>query len=391
VSAVGAPAHGTAAVAPGGQGVLYTPAAGFTGTDTFAYTIVDGNGGPASSTVTVTVRPFAAGQPLTDVLAVGAGPGGGPVVRVVSVSTGAVLTTFAAYDPAFRGGVNVAAGDVNGAGVVDIICTPGAGGGPHVKVIDGSKLGLVGPDGAVADEAVLASFFAYDPAFRGGVTVAVADVDGDGKADVITGTGPGGGAHVKVLSAARLLTTPALGDGQVNPGVQLASFFAYDSRFRGGVNVAAGDVNGDGIVDVVTAAGAGGGSHVKVFNGLGGQPLLRSFFAYGSDFTGGVNIAAGDVNGDGKADVITGAGLGGGPHVKVFDSSGNQLASFFGLTGAAAGADVAYRVTQAGLPLVVVGGQSGGSQVRTFSAPEFLPYNGFDAFEPTFLGGVEVG
>ncbi|MBN9517229.1 VCBS repeat-containing protein, partial [bacterium] len=262
------------------------------------------------------------------------------------------------------------------------VCTPGFGGGPHVKVIDGTKPGLVGPDGAIAPSAVLASFFAYDPAFRGGVTVTVSDVDGDGKADIVTGTGPGGGAHVKVFSGASL--------GQGRPA-ELASFFAFDPSFRGGVNVAAGDVDGDGRADIVTAAASGGGSHVKVFNGLGGQPLLRSFFAYGASFGGGVSVAAGDVNGDGLADIITGAGVGGGPHVKVFDSRGAELASFFGLTGGAAGADVAYRVARDGTPLVVVGGQTNGSQVRTFAAPDFRPYNGFDAYEPSFLGGVEVG
>ncbi len=382
VVAVGRPANGTAALAPGGAGILYTPAPGFTGTDTFSYTIADGTGSPATGTVTVTVRAVPAGQPLFDVVAVGSGPGGGPIVRVNSLTTGDFTSTFAAYDPNFRGGVNVGIGDVNGDGVPDVVVTPGFGGGPHVKVIDGTMLGLVGPDGAIAPAAVLASFFAYDPAFRGGVTVTVSDVDGDGKADVVTGTGPGGGAHVKVFSGATL--------SQGRP-TELASFFAFDPSFRGGVNVAAGDVDGDGRADIVTAAASGGGSHVKVFNGLGGQPLLRSFFAYGATFGGGVSVAAGDVNGDGLADIITGAGVGGGPHVKVFDSRGAELASFFALTGGAAGADVAYRVANDGTPLVVVGGQTNGSQVRTFAAPDFRLYSEFDAYESSFLGGVEVG
>jgi len=392
VVSVTQPGHGTASVAPGGRGVLYAPAAGFVGTDTFTYTINDGNGGPATSTVTVTVRPVPAGQPLFDVIATGTGPGGGPVVKVYSLSTGAFTGTFAAYDRGFRGGVNVAVGDVNGDGVPDVVVTPGPGGGPHVKVVDGAKLGLVDEQGAISEAAVLASFFAYSPGFGGGVTVSVADMDGDGLADIITGTGPGDGAHVKVISGRALTQFGNLSDGQVNPRTLLASFFAYDPRFTGGVNVAAGDVNGDGVADVVTAAGAGGGSHVKVFSGLGG-PLIRSFFAYGGTFTGGVNIAAGDVNGDGLADIITGAGIGGGPHVKVFDgATGATLASFFGLDAATAkGADVAYRVTKEGTPLVVVGNQRGGSQVRTYAAPNFALFSAFDAYEPTFLGGVEVG
>src|SRR5205814_1813081 len=97
-------------------------------------------------------------------------------------------------------------------------------------------------------------------------------------------------------------------------------FFAYDPNFHGGVQVATGDVNGDGVDDVITGAGPGGGPHVKVFDGATGA-VLRSFFAYDDAFRGGVFVAAGDVNKDGFADVVTGAGAGGGPHVRVFSGA----------------------------------------------------------------------
>src|SRR5439155_13300663 len=118
-------------------------------------------------------------------LVTGAGAGGGPHVEVFDGMTGALVRSFFAYDTAFRGGVTVAAADVNGDGTDDIITGAGPGGGPHVKVFDG------------ASGALLASFFAYDAAFRGGVFVAGGDVDGDGRADIITGAGKGGGPHVK--------------------------------------------------------------------------------------------------------------------------------------------------------------------------------------------------
>src|SRR5437762_3101707 len=85
------------------------------------------------------------------------------------------------------------------------------------------------------------------------------------------------------------------------------------------VIVAAGDVNGDGYPDVVCAAGPGGAPNVRVFDGRDGTPLggpFASFFPYDPAFSGGAFVAAGDVNGDGLADVITGAGPGGGPDVK---------------------------------------------------------------------------
>src|SRR5205823_1774434 len=101
-------------------------------------------------------------------------------------------------------------------------------------------------------------------------------------------------------------------------GALRTTFDAYVSGFRGGVRVASGFFNGDTIPDVVTAAGPGGGPHVRVFDGATGNVILE-FFAYAATFTGGVYVAAGDFNADGVPDIVTGPGLGGGPHVEVFD------------------------------------------------------------------------
>src|SRR5205823_6602530 len=82
--------------------------------------------------------------------------------------------------------------------------------------------------------------------------------------------------------------------------------------FRGGVHVATADVNGDGQDDVITAPGNGGGPLVRVWDGNTGA-MLKQFMAYDANFRGGAWVAGGDMNGDGKAEIVTGAGQGGGP------------------------------------------------------------------------------
>jgi uncharacterized repeat protein (TIGR01451 family) len=252
------------------------------------------------------------GQAVSDIVT-GAGPGGGPHVKVFSAADGSVLHSFHAYDAAFRGGVHVATGDVDDDGVADVVTGAGPGGGPHVRVFDG------------VSGAALMDFYAYHPDFPGGVFVAAADLDGDRRADIVTGAGPGGGPHVRGLSSAT--------------GAELFSFYAYDDRFAGGVRVALADVNADGTPDLITGAGPGGGPHVRVFDGAalasGQLTLLHDFYAYDPAFPGGVFVAGADVNGDGKADIITGAGPGGGPHVRVFDgATGAELSSFQAYTAA---------------------------------------------------------
>jgi hypothetical protein len=186
-------------------------------------------------------------------IVVGAGPGGGPHVRVFSGANLSELHSFFAFDPRFTGGVRVAAGDVNDDGRADIVVGAGPGGGPHVRVFSGLDL------------TELRTFFAFTPAFTGGVFVAAGDLNGDPFADLVVGADAGGGPHVRAFHGTSL--------------ADLASFFPYTQAFTGGVRVAVGDASGDGQPDIVTAPGPGGGPHVRVFSGSG-LPLATNFFAY---------------------------------------------------------------------------------------------------------------
>jgi autotransporter-associated beta strand protein len=223
----------------------------------------------------------------------GAGPGGSPTIGVFDGATNALRASFFAFDPAFRGGVEVAAGDVTGDGIPEILAVPGCGGPPVVRAFNAQTGALVReyPVGAPGSC---------------GLHLAAADVTGDGIADLVVGAGPGGLPVVTVIDGVS--------------GTTLRHFLAYADVFSGGVYVAAADLTGDGVPDIVTGAGPGGGPHVRVFDGATGREV-RGFFAYDPVFGGGVRVAAGDLDGDGKAEVITAAGPGGGPHVRIFDGA----------------------------------------------------------------------
>jgi hypothetical protein len=95
-------------------------------------------------------------------------------------------------------------------------------------------------------------------------------------------------------------------------------FYAYEGGFRGGVRVALGDVNGDGVPDIITAPGQGRTTVIRVYNADTGK-LQYSFTPFEANYTGGAFVAAGDVNGDGVADIIVGSGANRTQEVRVFD------------------------------------------------------------------------
>jgi len=294
-------------------------------------------------------------------MATGADAGGPPLVRVFDAATGTERFTFLAYDSNFTGGVRVALGDVNGDGITDIVTAPGAGGGPLVKVFSG------------ADGSLLVSFNAYAAAFQNGLFVAVGDVNRDGLADIITGPDAGGGPLVSVFSG--------------RDASLLSSFNAYDIAFHGGVRVAAGDLNGDGFADIITAPGAGGGPLVKVFSGKDGTDLM-AFNAYDAAFPNGLFVAVGDVNGDGRPDIVTAPGVGGGPLVRVSDGrDGTNLVSFNAY-------DLSYRggthvavadLTGDGRAEIIVGTGAGSApHARVLDAMTLAELDSFFAYDRAF-------
>ncbi|QDU19434.1 SdrD B-like domain-containing protein [Urbifossiella limnaea] len=232
------------------------------------------------------------------------GAGGGPVVKVFDGNSGAEVRSFLAFEESFRGGLRVAAADLNGDFVADIIVTPDTGGGPIVRAFDGRT------------GAVIANFFALDPTFRGGLRVATGDVNRDGTADVVVTAGEGGGPRVAVYDGRTV--------GMAEPARLANDFFGFAPELRSGFWVSSADVDGDGFADVVMGAGAGGAPRVVVYSGRllaagDGPREVASFFAGEPADRGGARIVATDLEGDGRAEVLAGAGVGAWPLVGIYD------------------------------------------------------------------------
>lgn len=148
------------------------------------------------------------------------------------------------------------------------------------------------------------SFPTFEKEYLRGGTLASGDVNGDGKQEIIVGSGIGRANEVRVYST---------------DGALLSSFHPYPNWFSGGVRVAVVDIDADGHGDIVTAPGPGIEPRVQVFDPVG-KKFLNEALAYPKTFLGGVHLAIGDINHDGKQDIIVSPGPGGGPHIRVFDT-----------------------------------------------------------------------
>jgi hypothetical protein len=213
------------------------------------------------------------------------------------------------------------------------------------------------------------------------VFVAAGPLDGSGQDRIVTGADSGGGPHVAIYTA----------DG----GVVHSGWYAYSAAFTGGVRVAVCNLYGDGAPwEIVTGAGPGGMPHVRTW-GAQGASITPQLMAYSTAFSGGVYVACGDLDGDGKDEIVTGAGAGGGPHVRVFKADGTPVGD--GFVAYDPGFSGGVRVAVARLngpsnpPSIITGaGPGGGPHVRVWQANGQPVGTGFFAYSPAFTGGVYV-
>ena len=221
-----------------------------------------------------------------------------PEVSILD-SAGNFESSFLAYDQKFTGGVNLAVGDVNNDGQLEIITAPMASGGPHIRVFDDQGR-------------VLFQFFAYEANFHGGVNLAVGDVNNDGKDEIVTAPFSSYVPEIKVFDDHHLIK---------------GNFLAFESSMTAGVKISVGDVNDDGWPEIVAIPAKNAEPKIKLFSLKG--TLKGEFLAYNQNLSGGVKVLARDISGDRRPEVLVLPNKGSASLLRIYDWNGTEKDNFY--------------------------------------------------------------
>jgi len=282
----------------------------FTNTATVSSTTFDPDIENNESSVTILVRPSGV------ILGTDFGCTSGPLVRVVDPRDGTLRAEFYAYEPNFRGGVRVYGADITGDGIPEIITAPGPGRPGEVRVFDRNGNPL--PE---------YNFFPFGPGYRGGVEIAAGSVTGPGTFEIVAG-------QSRAQSLVRVFTVnPGAGVDsqpirQIQPfgprfrgGVTVAT--ADVGTFAGGIPLSA---TPDGIAEIIVGSGSGIPAQVRAFNAVPSRPVpVGGFQAIAPRYRGGVSVSK-LPGGDGLADrVLVAGGRRSGGQVQTWAHNGSRF------------------------------------------------------------------
>lgn len=194
-------------------------------------------------------------------------------------------------------GSDIAVADLGQDGIPEIIVGSPAGSNPEIKILR-------------LDGSVIRAIRLGNVKNKPGVKVTAADVLGDGNKEIVISFGAGTTPEMQIYSA---------------DGIRLKTFLAFDKNFKKGVSVSTGDINGDGVAEIIVSQNRGGAPVVVVFDGAGHK--LHQFFAYPSKNRSGVDTISSDVNGDGRDEIVS-ASYEAKSLIKIFDASGLLQQSF---------------------------------------------------------------
>lgn len=253
------------------------------------------------------------GDGIKDLIVAPKTPGVEPRVMVLRFTgTGfSRVRTFLAFPKTMLNGLELAVGDVRGDANPEVV-TSAHGPGPSLVRIF-SRSGQL-----------LAKFTAYSTTYTGGSLLALADANADGKLELIVSPAAPLSPEIRLFSGA---------------GKRLRVIAAYGLKTKVGVNVAPADVNADGVNELIVAPATAAAAHVRLLTVAGAK--VAEFFAFPKTVKLGVRLAVGDVNGDGVADVVTSLNPGAAAAVRVFRADGVQRFEVKPFGGFKGGATVA--------------------------------------------------
>ncbi|MBU1037015.1 L,D-transpeptidase [Patescibacteria group bacterium] len=203
---------------------------------------------------------------------------------------GTLINELLVYPQNYLGGVNFEVTDLDNDGKKEIITAATSTGGPHIRILNG-------------DGKELNSFFAFEENDRGGINVAVGNLYNDLKPEIIVSSN----THHKL----RIFD---------NQG-KLLNELELKNNFQSGQKVKVGDLGDDAVAEILTFANQEDEPFLNIYRNNG--ELINSFPVFSQNFKGGLNVDIDDKK------ILAGAGIGGGPHLKIMDSFADTLNQFF--------------------------------------------------------------